>query len=751
MMNRNRTRPVEARRELARLMESPLDEGIKRLFAHVERELFDEAAEQDGETRAELFQAVAFNRARKDAFLRDFKARLLQPPDEFDREWHVLTGDRASGVRVEDALARAHELCDTEHTQFEARIRQLHSDDPEATQADLYTLEAITRVFLGSIRDFPSSLKTRLIEGWPERTLFALAPVYAVLNDYLVHAGVLPGIKRLRDESTDVPRPRARPAAEPAKTTPAAPKTVKPGPSIQELTERLAPMVRTTMDGDDRHLYRFQRDADWRAEDFTLFVMDQVDPSRPRSSWLPKTRELIRLVGVTLSDVLNDPVINARHRRLVAELQLAVLYFAAGNRHFFSDADHPLRHIINLIALVGSDPDLNRETGPVEALLRPIQEAILENPDQLDLIARQLHDFSHGKAEQVAENEVAPARNRLVQVEQRCRLRVEKMLAAQTKDLPIQKPTYTLLEKFFTPFMVRTMINQGRQSAGWNGVVGLLEEALTLQMDPTIEPQDVTALEDRIATLFDAPYTEGLQNKERKVLDTFVAYLRHQSEKAIPMPTPRKAALDAPVDDDHADTTESIVEPDGTENASVFDTDSPVNDTSGKAAADTPADTTEVTDEPESNDKTAARTGKEDEGELPEAEGTASSDAGQDLRETDEEASDAESRIPQDGLVLASMEGVQAFFRHQIRGEEWFEVHTGPGRALRRLKMLNLDEENGVLNFANRTGQIKLTLPVAQVIEDLLDDRTRPVFENPRYSQALERLREQLEEQGNDN
>ncbi len=734
MMNRNRTRPAQARKELARLMESPLDEGIKRLFARVERELFDLAAEQDGEKRAELFQAVAFNRSRKDALLRDFKGRLLRPVGEFGTELHVLTGDRASAVRVEDALKTAQELCDTEHSQFEARIRQLHSEDPDEVPAELYTLEAITRVFLGSVRDFPPALKAQLVEHWPEQVLYTMVPVYAALNDYLIHAGVLPGIKRLRDESSVVPSPR--PAAEPVEAKPAEPETVRPGPSVEELSQRLEPMVRTTMDGDDRHLYRFERDEDWRADEFTLFVMDQVDPSRPRSSWLPKTRELIRLVGVTLGDVLNDRMINARHRRMVAEMQLAVLHFAADDRHFFSDADHPLRRIINLIALAGSDPELNRHVDAVESFLRPTQEAILENHDQLEHIARKLHDFAHGKPEQVVEPELAPARHRLAQVEQRCRLRVEKMLAAQTKELPLRKPTHTLLEKFFTPFMVRTMINQGRQSASWTGIVKLLEEALTLQMDPAIEPQDVAAMEERIDALFQNPFTEGLQDKERKVLDTFVAYLRHQAEKSVTLPAPKVPPVDTPTDEVPDDRPEPVTDPDGTDPASSSVTESSETDT---------------TDEPESNGETAKGTEGDKAGETAETKTPPAVEEDEDEPEPDTEEEPVSSRRPLDGLVLASMEEVQAFVRQQIRSEEWFEVHTGPGRALRRLKMLNIDAVNGVLNFANRTGQIKLTLPVAQVIEDLLDDRTRPVFGNPRYSRALERLREQLEDQGNDN
>ncbi|MFN2381466.1 MAG: hypothetical protein ABR561_02800, partial [Guyparkeria sp.] len=110
-----------------------------------------------------------------------------------------------------------------------------------------------------------------------------------------------------------------------------------------------------------------------------------------------------------------------------------------------------------------------------------------------------------------------------------------------------------------------------------------------------------------------------------------------------------------------------------------------------------------------------------------------------------EEGSSAQT-IPADGLLLASLDAVQGFFRQQRNSEEWFEVYTGPGRALRRLKIGDLDSENGVVNFANRTGQAKLSLPLGQVLDDLFAERTRLVFGNPRFARALALLRERLEE-----
>ncbi|MCL7743991.1 DUF1631 family protein [Guyparkeria hydrothermalis] len=756
MMNRFQTSPAQVRDELARLMGAALHEGVRRLFARVERQLFDLASnESDEDRRAEAFQAIAEARREQEGFSRGLAEKLLAPEtDAAQPDWHELIGDRSRGIQFEDALADAKQRCGIEHAQFEARIGQLHSDDPDAVPAHLYTMESISRAFLAQSGELPVALRLRLIAHWPEQVLNRLAPVYSVLNDYLIQVGVLPGIKRLRDPLEDA-EPTLH-VAPPPETAPTAPQ--RAGPSPEELAEHLVPLVRATIGGDDQYLFRFERDQDWRADAFAEFVMERIEPTLPIGNWPARSRDLIRLVGMTFADVLNDELIDPRHRRQIASLQLAILLLAVRDRHFLSDADHPGRRIINLMALIGSDPDLKTNVQDTADMLVPIQQAVIDKPDQLRSLADQMHDISRGKRVEHEETRTAPARDRLALIEQRCQTRVEKILAGHVADMPLRDATRTVLNRTFQPFMVRTMINQGRQSAPWSGIIGLLQDTLTLQLDPTLEQPDVDEYRRQATRLFNETAGDGLYTEEQQALDGFVEYLEEQARHSLEMPEmsiPERPAASEPASaPPQAEPTAEDVAPNPAAEQEPVEAEALESNLDTAASTDDtpeldskPVEATEHTasiDIPSPVDLSAPEPSEPspDVAVVEEVEAEASPEDAEPAPEDEAPA----SGVPRDGLLLASLDFVQEFFDQQAQSEEWFEVHTGPGRALRRLKIRNLDTENGVVNFANRTGQAKLSLPVAQVIEDLLEERTRLVFDNPRFVRATERLRSQLEE-----
>lgn len=728
-MNRFQTSPAQVRDELARLMGAALHEGIKRLFAQVERQLFDQASSAtDSDQRAEAFEAIAHSRSEQEAFYRAFAQTLLEPAADWQQaDWHQLIGDRTRALKFEDHLAEAGQRCGIEHTQFEARVGQLHNDDPENVPAGMFTLESISRAFLAQTRELPDSVRYRLIAQWAEQVLFRLTPIYSVLNDYLIQVGVLPGIKRLRDPLADSAPLVAPPTARP--TVPDVPQHL--GPSPKALADRLEPLVRASIGGDDQYLFRFERDQDWRADDFAAFIRDRLEPTLPAGNWPARSREVIRLVGMTLGDVLNDGLIDPRHRRQIATLQLAVLLLASRDRHFLSDADHPMRRILNLLALIGSDPDLKPDIESTATILGPIQQTVLDNPAELDALAERLRDISRGKAIESTEPAITPAHERLAQIEERCRVRVGKILAGHTNDMPVRTPTRALLVDVFEPFMVRTMINQGRQSAPWAGIIGLLQEALTLQLDPTLGPEEVKAFAREASRVFNDQTSDGLLTDEQHALDAFIEYLDAQSRNSPDMPeapstkstatdqSPTNAVIDDPATESSAVDSPSTLPP-------VVEAQSPPAASATPSAAIIPDQTQDQTPDDGPTDV--------DNLDRPAQDATHSA------------PEPAASDIPTDGLLLASLGVVQAFFRQQGTSEEWFEVYTGPGRALRRLKIRDLDPDNGVVSFANRTGQAKLNLPVGQVLDDLFADRTRPVFGNPRFARALADLRDRLGE-----
>lgn len=713
-MNRVQTSPAQVRDELARLMGAALHEGVKRLFARVERELFDLASsETDNDRRAEAFEAIAQSRSEQEDFYNAFARTLIEPAAHWQQaEWHQLIGDRNRALAFEDMLAEASQRCGIEHTQFEARIGQLHNDDSENIPAGLFTLDSISRAFLNRARDLPDSVRHRLITHWAEQVLFRLTPIYSVLNDYLIQVGVLPSIKRLRDPLAE---------AAPIDPPPVAQTTVSDvpqhaGPSPEALADRLVPLVRASIGGDDQYQFRFERDLDWQAEDFAAFIRDRLEPTLPAANWPTQSREVIRLVGMTLGDVLNDQLIDPRHRRQIATLQLAVLLLASRDRHFLSDADHPMRRILNLLALIGSDPDLRPDIEVTASTLGPIQQAVLDNPSKLEALADHLRGISRGKPTTSLEPVVTPAHERLAQIEERCRIRVGKILNGHVNEMPVRAPTRTLLDQVFQPFMVRTMINQGRQSAPWAGIIGLLQDALTLQLDPTLGSDDVKAFAREASTVFNDRNSDGLFGEEQKALDAFIDYLDVQSRDNLDIPVeplsrlgggeqaPPNTTVDEPVAE--SATIDALTIP-----APIVEAQSPTANAHRRLAKDHEP-TTQKSQTDVANSEPAASC----------------------------------SHIPTDGLLLASLDVVKVFFDQQSRSEEWFEVYTGPGRALRRLKIRDLDTNNGVVNFANRTGQSKLNLPVGQVLDDLFADRTRLVFGNPRFTRSLIELRGQLEE-----
>ena len=732
MMNRFQTSPAQVRDELARLMGAALHEGTKRLFAQAERQLFDLASsETDSDRRTEAFEAIALCRSEQDGFFRALVGELLRPDAEWQSApWHELIGDRARALRFEDDLAEASERCGIEHTQFEARVGQLHENDPDHVPAGLFTLESISRAFLVRSRGLPEAVRNHLVAHWAEQVLFRLAPIYSVLNDYLIQVGVLPGIKRVRASLAD-----DAPVSPPPTAAPAVPEVPQQaGPSPEALAERLVPMVRATIGGDDQYLFRFERDRDWRPEDFAGFIMERLEPALPTANWPARSREIIRLVGMTLSDVLNDGLIDPRHRRQIATLQLAVLLLAARDRHFLSDADHPMRRILNLLALIGSDPDLKPDIESTAAMLAPIQQAVLDNPAELEPLAERLRDISRGKPVATPEPAVVPARERLAQIEERCRLRVGKILAGHVNDMPLREPTRVLLDGVFQPFMVRTMINQGRQSAPWAGIIGLLHDALTLQIDPTLDPDDVKAFARDASRVFNDQASDGLLADEQQALDAFLAYLDAQSRAGPEFAEPAATSTDAPARAAAGTRTPRATDEDApTIDAGV----SRENASTETVASDSPTVPTPAEPPPEGGEPPA-----------PSIASTSdrSDESAASLDQPGADPAPPEPGIPSDGLLLASLPSVRDFFERQGASEEWFEVYTGPGRALRRLKIRDLDADNGVVNFANRTGQAQLSLPVAQVLDDLFANRTRLVFGNPRFARSLATLRAQLEE-----
>ncbi|MEW6764507.1 MAG: DUF1631 family protein [Pseudomonadota bacterium] len=101
---------------------------------------------------------------------------------------------------------------------------------------------------------------------------------------------------------------------------------------------------------------------------------------------------------------------------------------------------------------------------------------------------------------------------------------------------------------------------------------------------------------------------------------------------------------------------------------------------------------------------------------------------------------DSAAHIPADAL--------DTFLRTTLQPGDWFLVHLGPEQGPRRLKVFHVDVRQGMVVLADRLDRPVLDRPLHGFIDDMLADRSRPVFDDERHIFALNLLRQQIEKEG---
>lgn len=89
-------------------------------------------------------------------------------------------------------------------------------------------------------------------------------------------------------------------------------------------------------------------------------------------------------------------------------------------------------------------------------------------------------------------------------------------------------------------------------------------------------------------------------------------------------------------------------------------------------------------------------------------------------------------------------QAIEDFLRIAVMPGDWYLVHAGEGETARRLKVLQTDSTRSVVVFADRLDAPILQRPIQAFIEDILDQRSHPIFEEERHGHAMKQLRRQL-------
>lgn len=91
-------------------------------------------------------------------------------------------------------------------------------------------------------------------------------------------------------------------------------------------------------------------------------------------------------------------------------------------------------------------------------------------------------------------------------------------------------------------------------------------------------------------------------------------------------------------------------------------------------------------------------------------------------------------------------QAIENYLRIAVMPGDWYLVHAGEGQTARRLKVFHVDTGSGLVVFADRLDTPVLDRPIPAFVEDILEKRSRPIFEEERHIHALKQLRQKLEQ-----
>ncbi|MGF2736744.1 DUF1631 domain-containing protein [Marinobacter sp. DUT-1] len=339
-----------------------------------------------------------------------------------------------------------------------------------------------------------------------------LANFYQQANKTLIDEGVLPDMKRppvpgsksgtAAKSSGDKPG-QAQPAAADAATGENA-----GGATFSELSALLRQGSDSSGDGTGQSgvafldteglvskLSQVQVQAvSWEAE--------QVVPLRDQILLVLKTDEgkpmqvgqmdddVINLVSMLFDFILEDRQLHAVMKALISRLQIPVLKVALSDPNFFNRGGHPVRKLLNDMALsaIGWTEKRPGQRDPLREKIEYIVDRILnEFTTNVSLFEELLKDFSHfmdldRRRRELVEQRLRDAEEGRARQE-RANEMVEAMVSRVSNNRDIPEPVMALLEQPWTRYLQWVFLRQGEESTAWKNAREFTER-LVWSVDP---------------------------------------------------------------------------------------------------------------------------------------------------------------------------------------------------------------------------------------------------------------------------
>ncbi|MCG7199988.1 DUF1631 domain-containing protein [Marinobacter pelagius] len=230
--------------------------------------------------------------------------------------------------------------------------------------------------------------------------------------------------------------------------------------------------------------------------------VDQVVPLREQILLVLKTDEgkplqvgqmdndVINLVSMLFDFILEDRQLHAVMKALIARLQIPVLKVALSDPNFFNRGGHPVRKLLNDMALsaIGWTEKRPGQRDPFREKIEYIVDRILnEFTTNVSLFEELLQDFSHfmdldRRRRELVEQRLRDAEEGRARQE-RANEMADTMVSGVVSNRQIPEQVLALLEQPWTRYLQWVFLRQGEQSEAWKAAQEFTER-LVWSVDP---------------------------------------------------------------------------------------------------------------------------------------------------------------------------------------------------------------------------------------------------------------------------
>ncbi|WP_105104454.1 DUF1631 domain-containing protein [Microbulbifer pacificus] len=378
---------------------------------------------------------------------------------------------------------------------------------------------AICAAFAGTLGDVEMALRARMtvLKKFELQLINRLAELYDACNQLLVEQGVLPAIedpllhrnrqqvhppRRSEHRSDAIPNADAMPnvgtreagdvVLQPRGVDSVAPTGAVPGvghdgggagsaghfsPGLIPPGSGVAPMATPTL---LQHLGRFQMamspqsGATGRLVNVSELLQQQLVASKQSASLHELDSEVIRLVDMLFSFMLEDRNLAEPIKVQLIRLQLPMLKLAVADKAFFSKSGHPARRLLNELAdtAIGWQPGENYLNDPLYREICAIVDDVLKEYDQDEQVFQRLlesfREFSQRERKRAAvmERRTIDEAQGTARVEA-AKARVAAVFDALTAERKLPNVVHEWLNRVWSSVLFRTCLKEGTDSGSW--------------------------------------------------------------------------------------------------------------------------------------------------------------------------------------------------------------------------------------------------------------------------------------------